>query len=210
MLFLWWFGHVLEGTYGGKEFLAFYLAAVLVSSLAFVGWQVVTNDHHPGLGASGAVSAVLVLFAMHYPHHRILIMFFIPVSIWLFVLFMVAKDLYTFLSDPNPMVGVTAHLGGAAFGFLYYRREWRVLNWLPDFSSARRLRARPRLRVYRGDESTPEPVAAPARPAERPVDEQLEAQVDAVLAKMSRKEDLTESEKELLLRAAEVYKRRRT
>lgn len=213
MLFLWWFGHEVENIYRGKEFLAFYLAAAVIGNVAYVAWQLVTGDRTPALGASGAVSAVMVLFAMHYPHYRILLFWFVPVSIWLFVVFMVAKDLYVFLTDPNPMVAVTAHLGGAAFGFLYYRQQWRVLDWVPDFSSARRMRARPRLRVYRGDDAAPEPTPAAAAPstAEPSVDEQLEAQLDAVLAKMNRtgKESLTEDEREILIRAAEVYKRRR-
>jgi membrane associated rhomboid family serine protease len=214
MLFLWWFGHEVENIYGGKEFLAFYLAAVLVSSLAYVGWQLVDSTRGAAIGASGAVSAVLVVFAMHYPRHRILLFMFIPVSIWLFVVFMVAKDLYTFMTERQPMVGVTAHLGGAAFGFLYYRQQWRVLNltsFLPEFSSRGRTRSRPRLRVYRGDEGS-ETIAAPSAPPEPRIDEQLEAQLDAVLEKMARsgKESLTESEKELLLRASEIYKRRRT
>lgn len=214
MLFLWWFGHEVENIYGPKEFLAFYLAAALLSSLAYLLWQVVTGDHSRMLGASGAVSAVVVLFAMHYPHRRILMFWVVPVSIWLFVVFMVAKDLYVFLRDPDPVVAVTAHLGGAAFGFLYYRQQWRVLNWVPDFAGLKRARARPRLRVYRGDDNAaPEPVSssAPAAPPDVLVDEQLEAQLDAVLAKMNRtgKDSLTESERDILMRAAEIYKRRR-
>jgi membrane associated rhomboid family serine protease len=212
MLFLWWFGHEVENIYGGKEFLAFYLAAAIIGNVAYVAWQLVTGDRTQALGASGAVSAAMVLFAMHYPHYRILLFWFVPVSIWLFVVFEVGKDLYVFLTDSNPMVAVTAHLGGAAFGFLYYRQQWRVLDWVPDFSGARRMRARPKLRVYRGDDAAPEPMPAVAPAAVEPsVDEHLEAQLDAVLAKMNRsgKESLTESEREILLRAAEVYKRRR-
>lgn len=211
MLFLWWFGHEVENIYGPKEFLAFYLVAAVIGNVCFVLWQLVTGAANPCLGASGAVSAVMVLFAMHYPHYRIYLFWFVPVPIWLFVAFAVGKDLYAFLNDPNPMVAVAAHLGGAAFGFLYHRQQWRVLDWVPDFSGVRRSRARPRLRVYRGEESSPEPLAASPAPAEPAVDEQLEAQLDAVLAKMNRsgKESLTEQEREILMRAAEVYKRRR-
>jgi membrane associated rhomboid family serine protease len=210
MLFLWWFGHELENIYGGKEFLAFYFAAAVISSLAYVGWQLVDGSRTPAVGASGAVTAVLLVFAMHYPHHKI-IMWFFPISIWLFVAFEVGKDLYAFLSGNHGGVGVTAHLGGAAFGFLYYKQQWRVLNFIPDFSSRGRARARPRLRIYHGDDAPTATVSAPV-PSEPPIDEQLEAQVDAVLEKMARsgKESLTESEKELLLKASELYKRRRT
>ena len=67
MLFLWWFGHEVENIYGGKEFLAFYLAAALISSLAYVLWQLVVGAHGSALGASGAVSAVVVLVAINRP-----------------------------------------------------------------------------------------------------------------------------------------------
>jgi membrane associated rhomboid family serine protease len=217
MLFLWWFGHDLEDIYGSREFLAFYIAGALVSSLSYVGWQLVTGDRTQALGASGAVMAVMVLFAMHYPHHKILMFWVLPVSIWFFVLFKVLQDAYVFLSGQLTMVGVTAHLGGAAFGFIYYKREWRVLNalsWLPSFSSLRRqVRPRPRLRLYQEDvvDADVEPVPTTSAPASA-VDEQLEAQLDAVLAKVARsgKESLTENERQILLRASEIYKRRRT
>jgi membrane associated rhomboid family serine protease len=216
MLFLWWFGHDMEDIYGSREFLAFYIAAALVSSAVYVGWQLVDGSRTPALGASGAVMAVMVLFAMHYPHHKIYMFWFIPVSVWFFVLFYVLQDAYVFLSSQSTMVAVTAHLGGAAFGFLYFKREWRVVNalsWLPSFSSLRRqVRPRPRLRLYQEDaEADVEPVPTTSAPASA-VDEQLEAQLDAVLAKVARsgKESLTENERQILLRASEIYKRRRT
>ena len=67
----------------------------------------------------------------------------------------------------------------------------------------------PRLRVYRE-----EPVSAPAFSSRAPAaeaDEQMEAKVDAVLEKVARlgQDSLTETEKQILLRASEVYKRRR-
>jgi membrane associated rhomboid family serine protease len=213
MLFLWWFGHVIESDYGSREFTAFYFAAALISSCTYVGWQLVDGSRAPALGASGAVMAVTVLFAMHYPNYRIIIWFF-PVSIWLFVLFQVAQDAYVFLSGESSMVAVTAHLGGAAFGFLYYKRQWRVSNWIPSFSNVRRqMRPRPRLRLYREEEDDvdAEPVTASSAPSQANLDEQLEAQLDAVLAKVTRsgKESLTETERQILLRASEIFKRRR-
>src|SRR6185437_13627154 len=96
------------------------------------------------------------------------------------------------------------------FGYVYYRRNWRLINWIPELRAWRRRLFRPRLRVYR-EEEVRAPVGVPAAtaPAE---DEQLEAKMDAILEKISRvgKENLTESERELLLRASEAIRRRRT
>jgi len=55
----------------------------------------------------------------------------------------------------------------------------------------------------------PAPTAVTTAPSP-PADEHLEAQVDAVLEKVARsgRDSLTETEKALLVRASEVYKRR--
>jgi hypothetical protein len=66
------------------------------------------------------------------------------------------------------------------------------------------------VRVYREEEPRA-PVAVPAAPR-RLDDEQLEARMDAILEKISRvgKENLTDTERQVLLRASEVYRRRRS
>src|SRR5947207_12086470 len=63
MLFLWWFGSDVETIYGTKEFLAFYLVSALLGGLAFLGWSFAQHQVALCLGASGAVTAVMVLCA---------------------------------------------------------------------------------------------------------------------------------------------------
>jgi hypothetical protein len=79
----------------------------------------------------------------------------------------------------------------------------------------------PRLSIYDGrdeiDEEVPVHAAAgragraPVETAGRSVDEQLEEKLDQVLEKVSRtgRESLTPEENQILLRASEIYKRRR-
>jgi len=77
----------------------------------------------------------------------------------------------------------------------------------------------PRRRVRR-DEPQPEPAAAASTAGAvgavavgggSSVDEHLEAKLDEVLEKVQRhgKESLTDGEREILLKAAEIYKKRR-
>lgn len=208
MLFLWWFGSDVEDIYGPWEFLAFYLVSAVLGGFAFVVQHFGTGGLC--IGASGAVTAVMVLCALHYPTRVILIFFVLPVPIWLFVLFQVMQDLFGLLGSAGG-VAFIVHLAGAAFGFLYYKMQWRVLNFWPDLSAWRQQRTRPNLRVYRPEEEeTPVPVAAASSPAD--LDEQLEAKLDAVLEKVARsgQDSLTDSERAILMRASEVYKRRRT
>jgi membrane associated rhomboid family serine protease len=214
MLFLWWFGSDIEDMYGPQEFLAFYLTTAVVGGIAFVGINFLGYPEMLSqcLGASGAVMAVLILCALHFPMRIIRIMFVFPVPIWLVVVIAVAYDAYQFLTGSNTGTAVTVHLAGAAFGFVYYKRHWRLLDILPSLKRPR-LRRRPPLRVYREEEPEEEAVTVASRPTPRElVDEHLEAQLDAVLEKVARhgQESLTPGEREILQRASEIYRRKRT
>ncbi len=215
MLFLWWFGSDVEDLYGPREFLALYFAGGLASGVAYVLTTLLSGVYAPAVGASGAITAVLVVFACHYPTRIIYVMFFLPVPIWLFVLFEVFMDAFTLVGGYNTGVAVAGHLGGAAFGFAYYKMHWRLSGLWPSFKNWRKRRSQPRLRVYRDpdDLQTPVSVAAAAPPAPPALeDEHLEAKMDAVLEKISRegKDNLTENEKAILLKASEILRKRRS
>jgi membrane associated rhomboid family serine protease len=214
MLILWWAGSEVEGIYGPREFLAFYLVAAVVSSAAFVGWDVAAHAagaHGRALGASGAVTAVLVLFALHYPNRTIYLFMIIPVPALVLVIIYVALDVIGALGHRSgEHIAFAAHLGGAAFGFLYFKYQWRILNLLPSGRQWKLSRPQPRLRVYR-EEREPEPAPVEVNAARPLPDSQLEAELDAVLAKVARhgKSSLSEREQQVLLRASEIYRQRR-
>jgi membrane associated rhomboid family serine protease len=221
MLFLWFFGPDLEELYGRWEFLAYYLVAAFLGGLVFLGTGAIESAQRAGafnaesircLGASGAVTAVLVLCAFHYPNKTIWLMFILPVPLWTLAVFFVAYDSYRVFTGDHNGVAVTVHLAGAGFAALYYKMQWRLLRLWPNVRTWQRQRSRPRLRVYHEEEvETPQPVPVAAPPA-ADVDEQLEAKLDAVLEKVARsgQASLTETERQILLRASEVYKKRRS
>jgi membrane associated rhomboid family serine protease len=95
MLFLWLLGREIEEIYGSREFAAFYVLAALLASFGYLAtvWTGVIGKA-PMLGASGAVTAVLVVYAMHFPNRMFLLFLIIPVPAWVFVVFNVAKDLF--------------------------------------------------------------------------------------------------------------------
>jgi membrane associated rhomboid family serine protease len=231
MLFLYWFGSELEDIYGSREFLGFYFAGLLLSGLAYLAFALVKGPvigaspvfdadgmivdlarkpfYPAALGASGAVTAVMVLFAMHFPTRTILLFFFLPVPVILLVVFNVLQDTIGLLGGSGRPVAFAAHLGGAAFGFLYYKFQWRVTSWLPSLSGLRLSRPRPRLKVYRGEPERGQRVVQPV-PAAEP-EEHLEAELDAVLEKVARlgRSSLTEREQSVLNKASEYYRQRR-
>jgi membrane associated rhomboid family serine protease len=211
MLFLWWFGTDVEDLYGPVEFLTFYLVSAVVGALAYVAaWMAGVGSANPVIGASGAVMAVMVVCAMHYPSRVIWVFMFLPIPIWFFVLFELMRDWVTFATHARTTTAVSVHLGGGIFGFAYYELQWRLSGFFSGFKAMQRRRPRARLRVYR------EEVEAPAMDRGAPsgidMNEQLEAKLDAVLDKVARlgQASLTESERQILLRASEVYKRKKT
>jgi membrane associated rhomboid family serine protease len=222
MLFLWWFGSDIEVIYGPREFLSFYLVAAFAGGLLYEACFFVTHNAQPCLGASGAVTALLVLNAWHFPGKIIYVMFMLPVPIWLFAVFNVGWDAYRLVGELQHRnwangVAVSVHVAGAAFATAYYKMHWRVYDFLFGWwGQLPKRRSRPRLRLYRPEEGEgreePVPVAAASALDAPPVDEHLEAKLDAVLEKLARsgKESLTESERQILMRASEIYKRRRT
>jgi membrane associated rhomboid family serine protease len=219
MLFLWWFGTDVEELYGPREFLAIYLLSAVAGGVLFAFTTALSGTPAEAIGASGAVTGVLVLCAIHYPTRIIYVMFVLPVPIWLFVVGSVALDAYVMFARVHNGVAVACHLGGALFAFTYHKLGVRLTNLLPNWRSWTQRRSSPRLRVYHEDDNDkpsqkPQPVsvAASGSPASLLDDEQLEAKMDAVLEKISRvgKENLTDSEKEVLLRASERLKKRRS
>lgn len=209
MLGIWWFGRAVEDICGHKEFLAFYLFSALFSGVCYCGYDLAVHgldNSATAVGASGAVTAVMVLFAMHFPTATVLFMFIIPMPVITLVVLYVVVDVVGLMGGrQGEQIAFAAHLGGALFGFLYFRYHWRVLNWWPTRMSMRPRRLlRPRLRVYKPTQDD----AAPDGDSE---DDALEAELDAVLAKVARhgRESLTERENKILMKASEIYKQRR-
>lgn len=205
MLCLYWFGCTLETLYGSREFLLFYLTAAVVAALAFVGMDLYTGSTSPGIGASGAVMAVMMLYTMHFPCETICLCWFFPLEMrWVMVLYVI-WDLHPILlalAGDRVFTGIAhaAHLGGLAFGFLYAKYQWRLddlTDWITWPRS--RWRRRPRLRV------APEPP-----PTSEPRPDADMARVDEVLQKIidSGQASLTEEERSILRTASEQLKRR--
>ncbi len=125
MIVLWSFGTVLEKLWGTPTFIAFYLAAAVVASAShcFVSSVLMGNPDINALGASGAVSGLLLAFALLFPKHRILVFGVIPVPALVGALAFVAIDLWGLFAQTRGGgigIGHGAHLGGALCGFIFW------------------------------------------------------------------------------------------
>jgi membrane associated rhomboid family serine protease len=212
MLFLWWFGSDVEQLYGRKEFLAIYLVSALLGGIAYEAWGLTQINPGYCIGASGAVTTMLVLCALHFPRRLIYLFGIAPIPIWLFAIFNVLGDLAGMFGIGDKGVAFSAHLAGAAFAVAYYQWQRSIVEFLRGFLWWKGSRQRVRLKLFNPDEDREEPVAVSANSAPTlVVDEHLEAKLDAVLEKIAKtgKESLTPKEEEVLKQAAEMYKRRR-
>jgi membrane associated rhomboid family serine protease len=125
MFVLWSFGTVLESLWGTRVFVLFYLAAAVVASVSHcaVSSFIMGRDDILALGASGAVSGLLLAYALHFPKHRILIFGIVPVPALAGVLAFIGLDLWGLIAQGRGgglPIGHGAHLGGAFAGALIY------------------------------------------------------------------------------------------
>jgi len=199
MLLLCWFGQRLERMYGSREFLLFYLVATVCASLAYVGLAYYGASKLPAIGASGPVMAVMMLYVIHYPFEVFLLFWFVPVPLWVLLSVYVLYDLHPVLlalAGDRMFTGVAhaSHLGGLAFGFLYWRFGVRLDDLFGRVSQVTR---RPKATLFR------EPVVLPFPHRDDPVD-----RVDEILKKISEhgKESLTEEELDILIQASAKYR----
>lgn len=200
MLILCWFGQRLERMYGSTEFLMFYLVAAVCASLAYVALAYYTRSHLPAIGASGAIMAVMMVYVIFHPNEEFLLFWVIPVPLWAMLGLYMLYDLHPVLlalSGEHMFTGVAhaSHLGGLAFGFLYWRFGWRLE---PIVQRVARVRRRVRTRAFGSPVILPFP--------RREVD--LSERVDEILKKISEQgsDSLTDEEREILSKASARYR----
>jgi membrane associated rhomboid family serine protease len=206
MLFVGWWGTTLERMFGTREFVLFYLTAALASGLAFLGLSMLQGDPTPAIGASGAVMAIMALYAIFFPREEILLFFLLRVQIRFLVIGYLIYDLLPVLQSlgGNPYgdgVAHAAHLGGLAFGFAYHYFGWKIERLGARFPAvfSRRTWVRPKhVRVYRPPEQAPAPEAP----------QNFDLKVDAILDKIHAhgEASLTDQERDVLRKASERYK----
>lgn len=196
MLFLFWFGRTLEQQMGGREFLLFYVAGALLASAAFVLLDLVVGRSIPAIGASGAIMAVVMRFAMQYPRQKLLLFLVFPVELRWVVLMYVVFDLTPVLSQlmGKPVSTGTAHaahLGGLAFGFFYWKQNLRLEPYWEKFTGLFTKKKTPN--VGKSAEGS-----------------DYQTKIDAILDKVSKEgiNSLTPAEKRLLKDSSNRYKNR--
>ena len=157
MLLLWMFGVELERRWGSRGFMRFFLitgigagiVTVLVSLLPFNFTRSIYNI--PTIGASGAIYALLMAWAMLFPHRTMLFMMMFPLPARTVAAILGAIAFFSAVGAPNSGVAEFTHLGGMLVGWLYLQGptnlrlalRYRITKWRMD-------RMRKRFDVHKG------------------------------------------------------------
>jgi membrane associated rhomboid family serine protease len=119
------FGPILERVLGTGAFVRFYLIAGTISSLShsLVSAFLLGKPELPALGASGAISGLIMVFSLLFPKQIMLLFGFVPVRALVGALAFVALDVWGLIVQAEGgglPIGHGAHLGGAFCGLCYY------------------------------------------------------------------------------------------
>ncbi len=204
MLNLYWFGQLLVEYLGARRLMSIYVLGALAGAVAFllamnlIPVLVTRFGYPPILGASGAVSAVIVGTATLLPDYTFMLILLGPVRIKWIAAVLVLLSVSGLTGDNAG--GQFAHLGGALLGFMFVKqlqsgrdlgaplqRAWAWLTGLFE--------PKPTMRVSGSTRGTATAVPTPSAD---------EAAIDLILDKINRSgyESLSKEEKQQLFRAS--------
>ena len=139
MLYLWIFGNNIEDHLGPFKFILFYFVSGLAAAFLFVIFS--PSSEIPMVGASGAIAGVLGGYLFLFPRARVLTLMFLfyfirmiylPAKVVLGFWFVYQIIMSVFSAgDGGGGVAWLAHVGGFAFGYLWFRlvSKRRLKKW---------------------------------------------------------------------------------
>ncbi|MDD3366977.1 MAG: rhomboid family intramembrane serine protease [Sphaerochaetaceae bacterium] len=126
MLGLFIFGTPVERRIGSKEFLLFYLLTGVLSGVFSLISYVLAGTNVVLVGASGAIYAILLAFAVLYPTARVFIFGILPVRAPVLVIGYTVLEIFNQITGSSQGVAHLTHLAGFAFAYLYFLFRLRI------------------------------------------------------------------------------------
>nr|GMC55277.1 RHOMBOID-like protein 12, mitochondrial [Ipomoea batatas] len=139
MVGLYFFGSSIGRTFGSEYVLKLYLSGAVLGSVFFLVYHAfiapsmqaqrsriptLDSSRVPGMGASGAVNAIMLLDIFLFPKKTLYFDFIIPVPAILLGIFLIGKDVLRILEGDQRVSG-SAHLGGAFAAAIAWARMRR-------------------------------------------------------------------------------------
>ncbi len=125
MLILWMFGSQVERAMGTKKFLTMYFTAGIFAGI----FCCLFTPNSPIIGASGAIFAVEIAFAMFFPNTTVIFYVF-PIKAKYLVMIFAGITVISCIMPASGSTAHFAHLGGLIYGFLFIRYEPRFSSFL--------------------------------------------------------------------------------
>ncbi|MDR2210396.1 MAG: rhomboid family intramembrane serine protease [Spirochaetaceae bacterium] len=129
MLGLLIFGTYVEEQMGSKEFLLYYFVTGALAGIISFGFYFFTKTDPALLGASGAIFAVELAFAVFYPDSRVYIWGILPLRAPVMVLGYTALEIFFAITRMRQGVAHLTHLSGFAVGWLYFLIRLGINPW---------------------------------------------------------------------------------
>ena len=130
MFGLFIFGVQVERQMGSKEFLLYYLVTgALAGVFSFVVYYLTGNYIVALVGASGALFAVQLAYAIFFPNAILYIWGILPLRAPVMVLAFTVLSLFFIISGRGGNVAHLTHLAGFGFGWLYFMVRYGINPW---------------------------------------------------------------------------------
>lgn len=152
MLLLWWLGSELEGLWGRKFFLIYYLGCGIGAALIYLAciftYYFVTSNYapltYPVVGASGAIFGMLLAYGMLFGERIVYFFFVFPMKARYFVMILAGIEVMNLMSQGfGSQVSNLSHLGGLVAGYIilkFYPRIREMILRRQTSSRGRRLK----------------------------------------------------------------------
>jgi membrane associated rhomboid family serine protease len=116
------FGLMIERYFSQKEYFTFFVGAGIIAGVmqAFV-FSILNTASVPILGASGAIAAIIGVFAIKKPNEKLYFLFIIPMPVWMGISLFIGLSLGLIMFFGLGAFGIahTAHLTGLFIGLGY-------------------------------------------------------------------------------------------
>ena len=130
MFALFIFGQQVERQMGSREFLLYYFTAgVLAGLFSFAAYLFTGYLRITLMGASGAIFAVQLAFAVFFPNSMIYLWGILPLKAPVMVLGFTALEIIFMVTGLGGNIAHTTHLAGFAFGWLYFVVRFGINPW---------------------------------------------------------------------------------
>lgn len=213
MLFLYWFGRVIQEFLGSERTVALYLLGGILGGITYIltynliPFYADRVDVSILFGASAGVFAVVVGAAVFMPNYTFFLLFIGPVKIKYIALFWVILSFAN--TTGSNAGGELAHMGGALMGFLFIKQlnrghdwgkpVWAVLRFFKSFFVRQ-----PHIKVTYSRKEKPRRPTFTRKKEKVKTAKSEQDEIDAILDKISQSgyESLSKEEKEKLFNAS--------